>query len=75
MFYIFCRVDHDSTKQEFCYCDTKSSQESCDTSINKVGFFYLQEKGGGGGGEKEKTKVFIFSLALVLFTVLPLSLY
>ncbi|XP_062172135.1 helicase protein MOM1 [Alnus glutinosa] len=29
------RVDHDSTKQEFCSCNTKLSQESCDTSINK----------------------------------------
>ncbi|XP_059430737.1 helicase protein MOM1 isoform X2 [Corylus avellana] len=29
------RVDHDSTKQEFCSCNTQLSEESCDTSINK----------------------------------------
>jgi hypothetical protein len=58
MFYIFCRVDHDSTKQEFCSCNTQLSEESCDTSINKVGFFYFQDgwMGGRGGGVERKRK-------------------
>ena len=41
---MFRRVDHDSTKPEFCSCNKKLSQGLRDISINKVGLFSFTEK-------------------------------
>ena len=43
---IFCRVDHDSTKQEFCSCNMKlrPGLGSCDVFIIKSVYFHLQNK-------------------------------
>ena len=43
---IFCRVDHDSTKQEFCSCNMKLrlGLGSCDVFIIKSVYFHLQNK-------------------------------
>ena len=40
---ILCRVDHDSTKHEFCSCNTKLSLGLCDIFINKFSLFSFTE--------------------------------
>lgn len=61
---MFCRVDHDSTKPEFCSCNKKLSQGLRDISINKVGLFSFTEK-------RRKTSVYFSLFSCSFFSRFP----